>query len=183
MKNIRNYTPIKYNGDGYKKVEDDIYVTFYDSNTFFAISDEVLINTLKDLDGWVENKKFKEKRIQYNGKEYKMKKNPFNGDMMIMTKKDPEEVYVTSLVFEPEPELGENEPTDKYISQFPIEDVLDEFNCWCYDFYEKENSSDKNNSYREFASDNIDNIRNLKTIVGKHVYNKEEDGKVKLIIE
>lgn len=74
MKNIRNYTPIKYNGDGYKKVEDDIYVTFYDSNTFFAISDEVLINTLKDLDGWVENKKFKEKRIQYNGKEYKMKK-------------------------------------------------------------------------------------------------------------
>ena len=38
-----------------------------------------------------------------------MKVNPFaEGSSMIMMKKKPEDIYVTSLVFEPE--LGENEP-------------------------------------------------------------------------
>lgn len=183
MKNIRVYTPNKYNEEKYREVEKDIYVTIPESNIFVAIKDEELINTLKNLDGWVENVQFKEKRIEYNGKEYKMKQNPFNKSIMIMIKKDPEEIYVTSLVFEPEPEFGENQPTDKIISQYPLEDILDKFNCWCSDFYDEENSSDQNNSYQEFASKSIDNIRNLKTIIGKHVYNKEEDGSVELIIE
>jgi hypothetical protein len=86
----------------------------------------------------------------------------------------PEEIYVTSLVFEPEQSLGENEPTDKIISQYPLEDILDKFNCFCTDNYEEENMNDAKNSYQEFASKKLENIRNLTTIIGKHVYNKEE---------
>ena len=47
----------------------------------------------------------------------------------------------------------------------------------------EKNASDTVNSYQEFASSNIENIRELLTIVGKHVYNKEVDGRIKLIIE
>lgn len=181
MEKIRNYTPNKYNDERYQQVEENIYKTLKDSDTYVAIKDEELINTLKSSNDWVGTDR--EKSMQYNGKEYKMKTNPFDGTIMIMTKKEPEEIYVTSLVFEPEPELGENEPTDKIISQYPLEDILDKFGCWCSDFYEEENESDPNNSYQEFASNKIENIRNLKRIIGKHVYNKEEDGQIKLIIE
>ncbi len=181
MRNIRNYTPNKYNEEEYQKVEENIYKTLHDSNRFVGIKDEELINTLKNLDGWTEYDK--EKKIQYNGQEYKMKMHPFDGTTIILVKEPPEEVYVTSLMFEPEPEFNENKPSDKIISQYPLEDILDKFSCWCKDFYEEENASDLNNSYQEFASDNIENIRNLRTIIGKHVYNKEEDGYVKLIIE
>lgn len=49
------------------------------------------------------------------------------------------------------------------------------------------NISDSNICYLEFAAMSIDDIRNLRSIIGKHVYNKdyEENGKtyVKLVIE
>jgi hypothetical protein len=37
--------------------------------------------------------------------------------------------------------------------------------------------------YQEFASPDIEDIRNLRSIIGKHVYNKEIEGFIKLIIE
>ena len=83
-------------------------------------------------------------------------------------------IYVTSIVFEPEPELGENEPADAFVSQYPLEDILDEFYIYCYDSYDKENETDKVNSYVEFAGDDIDDIRKVLSIIGKHVYIKTE---------
>ena len=79
-------------------------------------------------------------------------------------------IYVTSLIFEQEPEFEENDPTDADISQYPLEEILDDFMCWCEDFYDEENARDNVNSYQEFASGDIKYIRNLLTIVGKHVY-------------
>ncbi len=51
------------------------------------------------------------------------------------------------------------------------------------DDYEKENESDKNHSYVEFASEEIDDIKKLLSIIGKHVYNKLEGEYVYLKIE
>ena len=92
-------------------------------------------------------------------------------------------VYVTSIIFEPEPELNENEPSDKYVSQYPLEDILEKFGCYCRDDYTKENEEDLVNSYIEFVGDSIEEIENLLAIIGKHVYNKEDGEYVKLIIE
>lgn len=92
-------------------------------------------------------------------------------------------IYVTSLMFEQEKEYGENVSESSEISQYPLEDVLDKFFCAVEDFYEKENQQDDKNSYIEFSSPDIDDIRNLLSIVGKHVYNKEEGEYVELVIE
>ena len=47
----------------------------------------------------------------------------------------------------------------------------------------EENEEDLNNSYIEFVGDSIEEIENLLSIIGKHVYNKEDGEYVKLIIE
>ena len=39
----------------------------------------------------------------------------------------PTEIFVTSIVFEAEPDLGENSPSEPVISQYPLEDILDKF--------------------------------------------------------
>ena len=86
------------------------------------------------------------------------------------------------LVFEPEPEYDENEPTDE-ISQYPLEDILEKFFCLISDDYEEENANDPSNCYIEFSSEDIEDIRGVITIIGKHVYNKENGEYVDLIIE
>ncbi len=93
-----------------------------------------------------------------------------------------EDLYVTSLSFVQEPELGEGEDAS-YISQYPLEDVLDKFLVFVSDFYESLNTSTSNECYQEFASPRLKAVQELRTIIDKHVYNKEEDGKIKLIIE
>ena len=50
------------------------------------------------------------------------------------------------------------------------------------------NKADAQICYQEFAAASIEDIQNLRSIIGKHVYNKEiteEDGKtyIRLIIE
>lgn len=101
-------------------------------------------------------------------------------------KEDGEILYVTSLSFEQEPEFEEGEFADD-ISQYPIEDILDKFLCHVSDFYEDQNVANSKVCYLEFAAMNIEYIRELRTIIGKHVYNKdvEEDGEIysELIIE
>lgn len=95
-------------------------------------------------------------------------------------------LYVTSLLFEQEPEYEEGTSAEE-ISQYPLEDLLDKFYCHISDFYEKLNLSDSNICYLEFAAMDMEDIKNLRGIIGKHVYNQEyeEDGKtyVKLVIE
>lgn len=91
--------------------------------------------------------------------------------------------FVTSLSFEQEPELNEGETPDD-ISQYPLEDVLDKFYVYVNDFYEELNEQSEKICYLEFAGSEIEDIKGLLTIIGKHVYNKEdEEGYIDLIIE
>lgn len=189
MKNIRPYKADKYSTAQYEEVEPNIYKTYIvhqqseDSWALKGVSDEELAEKLRTADGWEkcggemgEDLLF---LIHEGKKYYKGIDEEENGEVIIYEDmydpNAPEEVYVTSIVFEPEPELGENEPNDEQISQYPLEDILDEFYCEIGDLYEKENAADKENSYVEFASEDIGDIRKLLNIVGKHVYN-EEDG-------
>ncbi|MBQ8822786.1 MAG: hypothetical protein IJZ82_09100 [Lachnospiraceae bacterium] len=95
---------------------------------------------------------------------------------------DDEALYVTSLSFVQEPELSEGESAAD-ISQYPLEDLLDKFYCHISDFYEELNSEDSQVCYQEFASPELVDVQNLRSIIGKHVYNKEEGDMVKLVIE
>ncbi len=97
-----------------------------------------------------------------------------------------EKMYVTALSFIQELEYGEGENASD-ISQYPLEDVLDKYYCHVSDFFEDLNKETSDVCYLEFGAPDLDDVRNLRDIIGKHVYNKnvEEDGAVyaKLIIE
>lgn len=97
-----------------------------------------------------------------------------------------DDMYVSTMSFQQEPELGEGSDASM-ISQYPLEDILDKFYVHIADFYKAENISGSEICYLEFASTDIEDIRKLHTIVGKHVYNQNylEDGKeyVRLVIE
>lgn len=99
---------------------------------------------------------------------------------------DDEIMYVTSLSFVQEPEFEEGEFADN-ISQYPLEDILDEFYCHISDFYEELNVADSTVCYLEFGAMDLEDIVNLRGIIGKHVYNAEyeKEGQVyiKLVIE
>ena len=84
------------------------------------------------------------------------------------------EDYCLALSFEQEPEYGEG--TDPaVISQYPLEDILDEYNCWL----EKSGTCDGPDgtvlSWVMFASPDREDLDNLLELTGKHVYNAEEE--------
>lgn len=117
------------------------------------------------------------------------KANKYSSDMyseieneVYEVKEDGESLYVTSLSFVQESEYNEGANSSD-ISQYPLEDVLDKFYCHISDFYEELNSVDSQKCYQEFASPDLEDIRNLRSIIGKHVYNKEIEGYIELIIE
>lgn len=90
-----------------------------------------------------------------------------------------EKEFFISLSFEQEPELDEGENAGD-ISQFPLEDILEKFSCYVNDFYDDLNQATSNTCYLEFASPDLSDLQNLKTIIGKHVYNVPftgEDGR------
>lgn len=91
--------------------------------------------------------------------------------------------WFISLSFEQEPNLGEGHDSTE-ISQYPLEDILDRFYVYISDFYEKENALKKAECCLEFSGSDIDQIKALSTIVGKHVYNKEEidNGKKTIVL-
>lgn len=95
-------------------------------------------------------------------------------------------IYVTSLSFVQEPEYEEGEFAGE-ISQYPLEDILDEYYCHISDFYEELNVADSKVCYLEFGAMDLEDIENLRGIIGKHVYNAEyeKEGQVyiKLVIE
>ena len=165
-----------------------------DTGNSFAVkecSDKELAASLLRADGWTPGTgDFLEDYLilAHAGKRYYREIENVNTDEDIVFEdpydsNDPKMIYVTSVVFEPEPELGENEPTDSFVSQYPLEDILDKFFVYCYDDYSEENASDQVNSYVEFASDDIADIRGVLSIIGKHVYNKEDGDYVLLKIE
>ena len=115
MKNFKSYTPEKYAGSGFQKVEEGIYRTT----------------------------------------------SPYGK----------EEIFVTSLSFEMEPErYGEEEATPWDIPQLPFEDLLDEYMVFVTDFYEDLNRTSQVTCYQEFGSTDIEDIRELRTIIGKRFY-------------
>lgn len=86
-----------------------------------------------------------------------------------------EDTYVTSLTFEQETDkFGEENGSPKMISQTPFEDLLDEFLVFVTDFYEKENAQSQITCYQEFGSDNVENIRKLRSVIGKSFYAVED---------
>ncbi|KAG4106689.1 hypothetical protein H8356DRAFT_1302171 [Neocallimastix lanati (nom. inval.)] len=191
MKNIRNYRSELYNNkDKFEEVEPNIFKK--PSNDNFAIQgllDEEKASIIRKLDGWKKGEKEFENEyltVTYKGVKYFKdieEEEEDNEDSIIYIQKPLEEIYVTSIIFEQEPEYNENDPSNEIISQYPLEDIQDEFLVHCGEPYTKENKNDKVNSYVEFASTNIENIRKVRSIIGKHVYTKQEGEMVKLIIE
>lgn len=99
-----------------------------------------------------------------------------------------DDLYVTSLTFELEPNrYGEDDGSPSYIPQVPIEGLLDEFNVFVTDFYEDLNNASETVCYQEFGSFDIEDIRKLRTLIGKKFYAEsfEKDGEeyYKLVIE
>ncbi|SHI22495.1 hypothetical protein SAMN02745229_02193 [Butyrivibrio fibrisolvens DSM 3071] len=120
---------------------------------------------------------------KYNTSEYvEVKSNIYKTHDSFMD----QDAFVTTLSFEQEPEYEEGSDSSD-ISQYPLEDVLDKYYVAVSDFYEDLNDGSSNTCYLELSGESLEDIENLLEIVGKHVYNKEEesDGKtyIKLIIE
>lgn len=103
----------------------------------------------------VENNIYKGRNPYYNGGSW-----------------ESEEVYVTSLTFEQEPDLREGD-TPKDISQYPLEDLLEMYGVCVTDFYDELNAKSEHTCYQEFGSGDLENIKKLLGIVGKHVYCKK----------
>ncbi|MDO4799079.1 MAG: hypothetical protein Q4A52_01015 [Bacillota bacterium] len=82
--------------------------------------------------------------------------------------------YVTSLSFEQEPEHGEGTFADE-ISQYPLEEILDMTYCHINDFYPSLNTSNSTICYLEFASPDIDDVRKLRILIGKHIYYRDRE--------
>lgn len=84
---------------------------------------------------------------------------------------DSNDIFVTSLTFEMEPECyGEENVSPSNLTQIPIEGILDEFNLFVTDFYEQLNQSSEIICYQEFGSLDLEDIKNLRTLIGKRFY-------------
>lgn len=81
-------------------------------------------------------------------------------------------MHVTSLMFEQEPEFGEGD-TPAHISQYPLESILDKCYASVTDYYQEPNAQSKDMCYQEFGAFEVEDIRRLLGIVGKHVYEKK----------
>lgn len=92
------------------------------------------------------------------------------------------DIFVTSLSFEMEPErYGEEDASPQNITEIPIEGLLDEFLLFVGDFYEELNAASETVCYHEFGSTHVEDVRRLRTIIGKKFYAvpyiDEDDGK------
>lgn len=114
---------------------------------------------------------------KYNGAAYTLVE-----EGICKTEDNGETIYVTSLSFVQEPEFDEGSSAAE-ISQYPLEDILDRFLCYISDFYPELNTADSVECYQEFAGSTVEDLRKLRSIIGKHVYNKEDGQYVKLCIE
>jgi hypothetical protein len=197
MKNIRFYEAEKYRTPDYEEVEDKIFKTYKtvsESDDYLGLrqlENAELAEKLMQAEGWEQGtgELLEDYLIlTYEGKTYYRDSEDIGTeDDVVMVNMDdpsnPEEIFVTSIVFEAEPEYDENEPSDSMISQYPLEDILDKYFLYVNDDYIEENAGDPVNSYVEFASEDIEDIRSALEILGKHVYNFEENGYIKLRIE
>ena len=193
MKNIRFYNAPKYLTEEYKEAESMIYKTYEENSEseyslwLAQVTDASLLKELKKITKWEKGTRecLDDELLtaEYEGQKYYV--DPDDDEDIIYFDENASgggEIYVTSIVFEPEPEFDENGPAEE-IPQYPLEDILEKFFCYVSDDYEEENAEDPKNCYIEFASEDIEDIRDILTIVGKHVYNKDNGEYVDLIIE
>ena len=93
---------------------------------------------------------------------------------------DSHDIFVTSLTFEMEPErYGEEDASPRNLTQVPIEGILDEFNLFVTDFYDQLNENSEATCYQEFGSFDLEDIKKLRTLIGKRFYAvpyTDEDG-------
>ncbi len=159
MKNIQIYKSSKYSTNGYEQVEDNIYKTTID----YLVGYKSLIG----------------KTMYHFGET-----NP-TGPKTWFKKRITEKrtIFVTSISFVQEPNYGENNPSDRFISQYPLEDLLDKFNCSIGDTYDEKNENDREKAYVEISSNSIGNIKKILSIIGKHIYIKEDGKYAELVIE
>lgn len=111
----------------------------------------------------------------YNTEKYDTDNYTLVEDGIYMSKADKE--YVTSLTFEMEDTDGDEDevPSPQNITQFPFEGILNKFSVWVSDFYEELNENSEVTCYQEFASDEIENLRELRSMIGKRVYGQIHD--------
>lgn len=114
---------------------------------------------------------------KYDGPEYKTVE-----DGIYETVEDGETIYVTSLSFVQEPEFGEGRNAAE-ISQYPLEEILDNFMCYISDFYPDLNTADSQTCYQEFACTDIECLQELRSMIGKHAYEKNAGRQIELVIE
>ena len=82
-----------------------------------------------------------------------------------------DEIFVTSLSFEMEPECyGEEDASPRNLAQVPIEGILDEFFVYVTDFYDQLNEESETLCYQEFGSGSLEDIQKLRTLIGKRFY-------------
>ena len=124
------------------------------------MDDNALAEKLKQVEGWEygAGEMLEDYLIlNYEGKKYYRDIEDVGTDNDIVMvnmddpSKSPKEIFVTSIVFEAEPDLGENSPSEPVISQYPLEDIED--------------------------------IRAVLSILGKHVYNVDEGDYIDIKIE
>ena len=183
MKEIKIYISAKYENSEYEKIEEGIYKTLeYKAPGDLELKgvSEEEAEEVRKLENWTKYETGYFSTVEYNGKLYYRKEK--DERKVIYTESPRKHIYVTSLSFVQEPEYNEGSHAGK-ISQYPLEDILDRFYCYVSDFYKDMNNESSNICFLEFASDDVDDIRKLLGIVNKHVYNREENGRVKLIIE
>ena len=103
-----------------------------------------------------------------------------------------ENLFLTSLTFEMEPDCyGEEGGCPQDITQIPFESILDDFSVFVTDFYDELNQNSPKTCYQEFGSYKVENIRNLRTLIGKRFYavpcdeddEDSEDEEYKIVIE
>jgi len=90
-----------------------------------------------------------------------------------------QEEYVTTLCFE----LEEGED-----SQYPLEDILEEFLLYCTHHIVETNDNGRRLLETEMAAecvypDSLESLKKVVSLVGKHVYNKRKGDYICLIIE
>lgn len=177
MKNIENFKSPKYDDPRYEMVLPDIYKVTRKVNddrlsTKFTQSADEEAEVVRDIEGWEYIEKYKGYALTYNDKLYFRKHNHVDDVIMEYDTSEVTE-FVTSLSFVQEPELGEGEDASD-ISQFPLEDIMDEWFCGVGDFYDNLNIKGSKKCYIEFASYDIEIIKELRTIIGKRVYSNDD---------
>ena len=191
MKNIRILDAPKYSGKAYRKTAiEGVYTTRLiplqeDGNLFLQeVTEQALADRLRAMDGWTKGEtELVEDMlvITYDGQVY-YRTLPEDGDMVLeIEQQEPEKVYVCSLAFEQEPEFGEGSDSSD-LSQYPLEDILDEFGCWISDAYDELNAQKSATCVLEFASSNRNNTKRLLELVGKTARVEEVDGRCSLKI-